>query len=95
MANWSARTMSLRRPSRWLATSWSRWRPLGRAPSDVVRAVIYVASHDREHLVDVWDSLTSSPAAAAFTAAATLLGVAQLGFAGQLVEVDITAALPA
>jgi len=67
----------------------------GATSSDVVRAVIYVVSHERDSLADVWSSLTSSPIANAFTAAATLLGVAQLGFAGQLVEVDITAALPA
>jgi enamine deaminase RidA (YjgF/YER057c/UK114 family) len=68
---------------------------VGAAPSDVVRAVIYVASSDREVLSAVWSSLTSSVAADAFTSAATLLGVAQLGFRGQLVEVDVTAALPA
>jgi hypothetical protein len=59
-----------------------------------VRAVIYVALPDRDSLSQVWSSLTSSVAAAAFTSAATLLGVAQLGYPGQLVEVDITAALP-
>jgi hypothetical protein len=31
--------------------------------------------------------------AAAFTSASTLLGVARLGFPGQLVELDLTAAL--
>jgi enamine deaminase RidA (YjgF/YER057c/UK114 family) len=65
----------------------------GATPSDVVRAVIYVASDDRAALSDVWSSLTSSAVASAFSSAATLLGVAQLGFAGQLVEVDVTAAL--
>ena len=67
---------------------------VGATPSDVVRAVIYVVAHDRESLSDVWSSLTSSGAAAAFTGAATLLGVAQLGYPGQLVEVDITAVVP-
>jgi enamine deaminase RidA (YjgF/YER057c/UK114 family) len=67
---------------------------VGATPSDVVRAVVYVASPDRDVLSRVWSVLTGSPVAAAFTAAATLLGVAQLGFTGQLVEVDITAALP-
>ena len=65
----------------------------GATSTDVVRTVIYVASHDRAALSDVWTSLTSSSVAAAFTSASTLLGVAQLGFAGQLVEVDVTAAL--
>ena len=53
------------------------------------------ASDDREDLSTVWAVLTASEVAAAFTSAATLLGVAQLGFPGQLVEVDVTAVLPA
>ena len=67
----------------------------GAAPSDVVRTVIYVRSDDREDLSAVWASLTTSAVADAFTSAATLLGVAQLGYPGQLVEVDVTAVLPA
>jgi enamine deaminase RidA (YjgF/YER057c/UK114 family) len=67
---------------------------VGAAASDVVRTVIYVAASDRESLSTVWSSLTSSGVAEAFTSAATLLGVAQLGFPGQLVEVDVTAVLP-
>jgi hypothetical protein len=31
---------------------------------------------------------------AAFSTASTLLGVAQLGYPGQLIELDLTAALP-
>jgi hypothetical protein len=38
--------------------------------------------------------LTASVIGPAFTTASTLVGVAQLGFGGQLVEVDLTAALP-
>ena len=68
---------------------------VGASPVDVVRTVIYVASEDRRDLADVWHTLTTSPVAAAFTSAATLLGVAQLGFPDQLVEVDVTAALDA
>jgi enamine deaminase RidA (YjgF/YER057c/UK114 family) len=67
---------------------------VGASPSDVVRTVIYVAAQDRESLSAVWSALTSSVAADAFTSAATLLGVAQLGFPGQLVEVDVTAVVP-
>ena len=51
----------------------------GARSSDVVRTVIYVASLDRTDLSDVWTSLTSSAVADAFSSAATLLGVAQLG----------------
>lgn len=67
----------------------------GAAPADVLRSVVYVRSDDREELSAVWASLTASAAADAFTSAATLLGVAQLGYPGQLVEVDVTAVLPA
>lgn len=62
-------------------------------PDQVVRAVIYVVSADREVLAGVWDRLTGSPLKLAFTTASTLLGVTQLGFPGQLVELDLTAAL--
>ncbi|MFC0114184.1 RidA family protein [Kibdelosporangium aridum] len=63
-------------------------------PSDVVRSVIYVVSHEQETLARVWARLTESGLAEAFTTASTLLGVAQLGYRGQLVELDLTAALP-
>jgi enamine deaminase RidA (YjgF/YER057c/UK114 family) len=62
-------------------------------PEHVVRTVIYVASADREDLAAVWTQLNASPLSPAFTTASTLLGVAQLGFPGQLVEIDVTAAL--
>lgn len=65
----------------------------GATASDVVRTVVYVASADREELSVAWDVLTSSGVKDAFTSASTLLGVAQLGFTGQLVEVDVTAVL--
>jgi enamine deaminase RidA (YjgF/YER057c/UK114 family) len=61
-------------------------------PADVVRTVIYVVSADRDDLGAVWAALRASPIAEALTSASTLLGVAQLGFPGQLVEVDVTAA---
>jgi enamine deaminase RidA (YjgF/YER057c/UK114 family) len=67
---------------------------IGAEPEEVVRTVIYVVSDDRTVLATVWSRLRESPLAAAFTSASTLLGVAQLGFPGQLVELDVTAALP-
>jgi len=66
----------------------------GAGAGDVVRSVVYVRSDDRGDLAAVWQRLLASPLAPAFTSASTLLGVAQLGFPGQLVEVDLTAALP-
>jgi enamine deaminase RidA (YjgF/YER057c/UK114 family) len=67
---------------------------VGARPQDVVRSVIYVVSQDSRVLGAVWRRLTASSIGTAFTTASTLLGVAQLGFPGQLVEVDLTAALP-
>jgi enamine deaminase RidA (YjgF/YER057c/UK114 family) len=64
----------------------------GATPSDVVRSVIYVASGERADLSAVWERLNAGPLAQAFTTASTLLGVTTLGFPGQLVEVDLTAA---
>ena len=66
----------------------------GAKPADVVRSVIYVVSPESSVLGGVWERLNASPLAPAFTTASTLLGVASLGFGGQLVEVDLTAALP-
>jgi len=66
---------------------------VGAGPDDVVRTVVYVASASRDELAAVWSRLRASPIAAAFSSASTLLGISQLGFPGQLVEVDVTAAL--
>ena len=66
----------------------------GAAPGDVVRSVVYVVSPDSTILAEVWGRLNESALAPAFTTASTLLGVASLGYRGQLIEVDLTAALP-
>jgi enamine deaminase RidA (YjgF/YER057c/UK114 family) len=66
----------------------------GAGPADVVRSVVYVVSADSDVLTAVWRQLNASPLAPAFTTASTLLGVTALGYRGQLVEVDLTAALP-
>lgn len=67
---------------------------VGAGPEDVVRSVIYVVSDDSAELAAVWRRFRASELAPAFTSASTLLGVAQLGFPGQRVELDLTAALP-
>ncbi|MFC4030919.1 RidA family protein [Streptomyces polygonati] len=64
----------------------------GAGPGDVLRSVIYVVGEDRETLSAVWDALNASPLGEAFSTASTLLGVVRLGFEGQLVELDLTAA---
>ena len=63
-------------------------------PEDVVRSVIYVASADVDVLGAAWHHLRTSAIAPAFSTASTLLGVAQLGYPGQLIEVELTALLP-
>jgi enamine deaminase RidA (YjgF/YER057c/UK114 family) len=65
----------------------------GAKPGDVVRSVIYVVSDDNKVLAGVWRRLNETALGAAFGTASTLLGVASLGFTGQLVELDLTAAL--
>ncbi|MDQ7809618.1 RidA family protein [Amycolatopsis sp. A133] len=65
----------------------------GASPFDVVRTVIYVVTTDRSTLSSVWDRLAASEIGPAFASASTLLGVAQLGFPDQLVELEVTAAL--
>jgi enamine deaminase RidA (YjgF/YER057c/UK114 family) len=65
----------------------------GAGPADVVRSIIYVVSPDSAVLAGVWDRLNASPLGPAFTTASTLLGVAALGYRGQLIEVDLTAEL--
>ncbi|WP_181764792.1 RidA family protein [Streptomyces albidus (ex Kaewkla and Franco 2022)] len=63
-------------------------------PEHVVRSVIYVRTDETPILGGAWQRFTSSVIGPAFTTASTLLGVSQLGFSGQLVEVDLTVALP-
>lgn len=65
----------------------------GATPAEVVRSIVYVVSPDSAVLAAVWDRLMESPLAPAFTSASTLLGVAALGYRGQLIEIDLTAAL--
>jgi len=66
----------------------------GATPAQVVRSVVYVVSADSDVLSAVWSRLEASELAPAFTTASTLLGVTALGYTGQLIEIDLTAALP-
>ena len=68
-------------------------RAAGAEPDRVVRSIVYVASDEQPVLASVWERLLASPLAPAFGTASTLLGVTALGYAGQLVEIDLTAAL--
>ena len=68
---------------------------VGAGPEHVVSAVIYIVSDDEGVLAHVVNHFRQSPIASAFRSAATLIGVNRLGVPGQLIEVDLTAALPA
>lgn len=65
----------------------------GAQPEDVVRSVVYVVG-GQEAAARAWHRFATSSIGPAFTSASTLLGVAALGFPDQLVELDLTAALP-
>lgn len=58
---------------------------------DVVRSTVYVATQRREDLVAAWDVVRRH--FGDHVAPSTLLGVAVLGYPGQLVEVEAVAAL--
>jgi enamine deaminase RidA (YjgF/YER057c/UK114 family) len=61
----------------------------GAAKDDVLKTTVYVASSEQRELVRAWEVI-----AAAFAPArppSTLLGVAVLGYTGQLVEIEAIA----
>ncbi len=61
----------------------------GAGLTDVLKTTIYVASGDRGDLVAAWEVIRA--AFAGHDAPGTLLGVAALGYAGQLVEIEAVA----
>lgn len=60
--------------------------------SDVVKTTIYVASGQRDDLAAAWSEVVSG--FADHRPPSTLLGVAVLGYADQLVEIEAIAVLP-
>ena len=63
---------------------------VGAEGGDVLKTTVYVVTGDRQDLAAVWRVVQESEVAAA---ASTLLGVALLGYEGQLVEVEAVAVL--
>jgi enamine deaminase RidA (YjgF/YER057c/UK114 family) len=61
----------------------------GSSFEQVLKTTVYVASPDRAHLVRVWRVVEDAFAPA--RPPSTLLGVAALGYSGQLVEVEAVA----
>jgi enamine deaminase RidA (YjgF/YER057c/UK114 family) len=60
----------------------------GAQPDDVVKTTVYVAADERAMLTEAWDVVRTSALAGA---PSTLLGVAALGYDGQLVEIEAVA----
>jgi enamine deaminase RidA (YjgF/YER057c/UK114 family) len=58
--------------------------------ADVLKTTVFVASSDRADLVTAWNEVAS--AFGEHDAPSTLLGVAALGYEGQLVEIEAVAA---
>ena len=67
---------------------------VGARPGDVVRTTVYVVVEEQVSLGRVWNELVASEWGAILRTPATLLGVARLGYRGQLVEIECTAAIP-
>lgn len=63
----------------------------GAVLADVVKTTVYVASHRQEDLLTTWEIVRRH--FGDHNAPSTLLGVAVLGYADQLVEVEAVAAL--
>jgi enamine deaminase RidA (YjgF/YER057c/UK114 family) len=61
----------------------------GASLTDVLKTTVYVASADRGDLLAAWDVVRA--AFGAHDAPSTLVGVATLGYTGQLVEVEAVA----
>ena len=59
----------------------------GAGAGDVVKTTVYVAA-DHDAMIAVWDAVQRSSIA---SAPSTLLGVALLGYTGQLVEIEAVA----
>lgn len=67
-------------------------RDAGATPADVVKTTVYATVTDRSELVEVWTAIEAALAPA--RPPSTLLGVAHLGYEGQLVEIEAVAAIP-
>jgi enamine deaminase RidA (YjgF/YER057c/UK114 family) len=73
-----------------IANLLEQLRLAGATPDDVLKTTVYVVSTENPALVAAWQEVQASPLA---PAASTLLGVACLGYTGQLVEIEAIAAL--
>ena len=72
-----------------LANLETALRAAGSGLDRVLRSTVYVTSAEREHLVHVWSVVEAGFAPA--RPPSTLVGVAALGYEGQLVEIEAVA----
>lgn len=68
---------------------------VGAAPRNAVRTTVYVVASEQRFMGEVWGGILDSDMGDVARTAATLLGVARLGYTDQLVEIEVTLALPA
>jgi enamine deaminase RidA (YjgF/YER057c/UK114 family) len=64
----------------------------GASAGDLVKTTVYATVSDRPELVEIWTAVEAALAPA--RPPSTLLGVAHLGYPGQLVEIEAIAAVP-
>jgi enamine deaminase RidA (YjgF/YER057c/UK114 family) len=62
----------------------------GAGPDDVAKTTIYVVGTEQRDLPKVWQVFVESPFV---SAPSTLVGVAHLGYSGQLVEIEAVAVI--
>jgi len=67
---------------------------VGAGPQDAVRTTVYVVAEEQRVMGEVWKAVLDSEQGDVARTAATLLGVSRLGYQGQLVEIEVTVALP-
>jgi enamine deaminase RidA (YjgF/YER057c/UK114 family) len=60
----------------------------GAGPEQIVKTTVYVVAAEPAPLAEVWEVVRESPLA---DAPSTLLGIAALGYEGQLVEIEAVA----
>jgi enamine deaminase RidA (YjgF/YER057c/UK114 family) len=67
---------------------------VGASPADAVRTTVYVVASRQEEMGAAWRLILDSDVGDVVRTAATLVGVARLGYQGQLVEIEVTVAVP-
>ena len=79
---------------RCLANLAETLRTVGARAEDAVRTTVYVVAPEQRHMGVVWRTILESDVGDVARTAATLVGVARLGYEGQLVEIEVTVSLP-